>query len=80
MMDTVKRRMNDIIKRYKLSESFIEKYANKVDWTIISEYQKLSERFIEKYAHKVHWSYISIYQDLSEGFIERNKDRLWLMY
>jgi len=32
----------------KLSESFIEKYKDKLHWYYISQYQKLSEPFIEK--------------------------------
>ena len=32
----------------KLSEFFIEKYSDKVNWDFISMLQKLSEKFIEK--------------------------------
>ena len=56
----------------ELSETFIEKYADKVDWTLISEYQELSETFIERHADKVNWRFISEYQKLSEGFIEKH--------
>ena len=58
-----------------LSEQFIEKYSDKVNWKQgISRYQRLSESFIEKYKDKVDWVYISIYQTLSEQFIERFSD------
>jgi len=33
---------------YFLSEEFIEKYSNQVDWRRICANQKLSEQFIEK--------------------------------
>lgn len=60
----------------KLSESFIEKYQDKVDWMSISEGQKLSEQFIDKFKDKVDWDYISIYQNLSEPFIDKYKDKV----
>ena len=56
-----------------LSESFIEKFKDKVDWGWISEFQKLSENFIEKFKDKVDWGWISAYQNLSESFIEKYK-------
>lgn len=31
-----------------LSESFIKKYKDKLNWYLISKYQKLSEDFIER--------------------------------
>ena len=37
----------------KLSESFIEKYKDKVYWSYISLYQTLSESFIEKHKNKL---------------------------
>jgi hypothetical protein len=57
-----------------LSEEFIERNKDLVNWYRISKYQKLSEEFIERNKDLVNWSCISIYQKLSEGFIERNKD------
>lgn len=59
-----------------LSESFIEKYSDKLNWEYISEFQKLSENFIEKYADKVEWGWISKCQILSESFIEKHSDKL----
>ena len=57
-----------------LSEEFIERNKDLVDWWCISEYQKLSEEFIERNKDLVDWINISVYQKLSEEFIERNKD------
>ena len=60
----------------KLSELFIKKHSEEVDWCLISKYQELSEGFIEKNLELVSWYSISIYQKLSEDFIERHSDRL----
>jgi hypothetical protein len=59
----------------KLSESFIEKYKDKVDWSRVSLYQKLSEDFIEKYEDKVDWYCIFKYQKLSPEFKEKWKHK-----
>ena len=59
-----------------MSEDFIEKNKNEVDWHYISMYRKLSEEFIEKYQDKVDWYYISIYQKLSEEFMEKYQDKV----
>lgn len=66
----------DIIssKRFKLSESFMEKHKDKLSWYNISNYQTLSEEFIEKHKDSVKWKGISMTQTLSEEFIEKNKD------
>ena len=60
----------------KLSESFIEKYSDKVNWRNISKYQNLSESFIEKYTDEICWYNILTYQKLSESFIEKHKNKL----
>jgi ribosomal protein S17E len=60
----------------RLSESFIDKYADKVDWGFISPFARLSESFIEKHQDKVVWSDISAFQFLSEQFIEKHKDKI----
>ena len=59
-----------------LSEEFIERNKDLVNWVCISKYQKLSEKFIERNKDLVDWICISVYQKLSEEFIERNKDRV----
>ena len=60
----------------KLSELFIEKHCDKVNWYLISKYQTLSEEFIEKHKDKVYWYNISRYQTLSEDFIEKHCDEV----
>ena len=59
-----------------LSEPFIEKYQDKINWFSVSKYQVLSEPFIEKYKDKVNWYSISLFQKLSETFIEKYQDKL----
>ena len=72
----IKYNWNRLSSNQKLSESFIEKFSDKVDWYRISLYQKLSESLIEKHADKVNWVNISQYQKLSESFIEKYKNKL----
>ena len=60
----------------KLSEEFIEKHSDKLDWSWILIKQKLSEEFIEKHIDKVVWYLISQYQTLSEEFIEKHCDEV----
>jgi hypothetical protein len=54
-----------------LSESFIERWSDKLDWNYVCTYQRLSENFIEKMKSRVKWYYISENQELSEEFIDR---------
>ena len=61
---------------FKLSESFIEKFKDKLNWGILIQNQILSERFIEFYKYKIDFRYIAIYQKLSEEFIEKYQDEL----
>lgn len=69
-----------ICRSYILPESFIEKYADKVNWNIVSKHQKLSESIIEKYIDKVSWYHILLFQKLSEEFIEKYNNKLCMYY
>ncbi len=62
--------------RIKLSESFIRKFQDKLDWCYISADQELSEDFIREFQNKVIWGNISIRQKLSEKFIEEFADKV----
>ena len=64
------------LSKFKLSEEFIEKYQDKVNWDNISQFQSLSEEFMEKHFDKLNSKLISEYQVLSESFIERHKNDL----
>lgn len=61
---------------YELPEWFIEKYADKLYWPMLSANQNLSERIIEKYQDRVHWDLISCFQRLSEEFIVKHINKL----
>ena len=66
-----------ISKHQKLSEDFIEKFADKLYWYHISQYQTLSEDLIEKLQNKVKWEdRIPKYQKLSYNFILKHLDKM----
>ena len=75
-MDNFEVDLNYISMYQKLSEEFIEKHIDKVNWCCISINQTLSEEFIEKHIDKVDWNWISSNQKLSEEFIEKYKDKV----
>ena len=52
----------------KLSQKFIEEFADKLDWDSISICQKLSEKFIQKHIDRVNIKEIFLHQKLSEEF------------
>ena len=68
------------ISRYQiLSENFIEKYKNNLNWKFITIYQKLSEKFIEKYNKNINWDFVSIRQKISPSFLKKyNKNIKWI--
>ena len=60
-----------------LSEEFIERHVDDVNWGLLSINQRpLSEEFIERHTDKVTWNYICQFQTLSEAFIERHIDKI----
>ena len=67
-----------IMRDQQLSEDFIRKHSNMVDWKSISIYQKLSEAFIEEFKDKVHWNYIYKFQSISSEF--KNKYKEFISY
>ena len=64
------------VSRKPLSEDFIRKFKDKINWSCISRYQKLSENFIREFQNEVYWSFISQYQILSENFIREFKEKV----
>ncbi len=58
-----------------LSEDFIRKFADKVDWHSISSHQEISENFIREFQDKVDWKMISQKKNLSEDFIREFQDK-----
>ena len=71
--------MENIIYNEDLSEDFIRKNPDNVNWYCISVSQKLSESLIRDFQDRVNWLKISEYQFLSEAFIREFQDRVnWL--
>ncbi|BAE47704.1 hypothetical protein G8S49_06410 [Clostridium botulinum C] len=59
-----------------LSEEFMDKYQDILDWKYISVYQNLSESFSEKYQDKLNWKIICKFQELPESFVNKYKNEL----
>lgn len=59
-----------------LSEEFIRKHADKLDWHTLCSTQKLSERLMEDYIDRLDWLEVSINQKLSEKFIRKHQDKV----
>lgn len=68
----------DIIsKRHQeLSDDFIVKFQNYLDWELISIFQVLTEELMRIFKEKINWIFIGMYQQLSEKFIEEFIDKL----
>lgn len=60
----------------RLSEEFIRKYKDHVDWKDVSTFQILSEEFIREFSGRVDWECIAECQVLSEEFIREYVDHL----
>lgn len=69
-----------LCKEYKLSESFITKYQDKLDQNNISCFQNLSEDFIIKHKDKLNWRWISRKENLSINFVKEFKNKLEWYY
>ena len=50
----------------KLSESFIEEFAEELNWTYVFQFQKLSESFIVKHLHRCDPYFIVMFQKISD--------------
>ena len=64
----------DTISILKLSENFINKYFDKLNYNNLCQYQSLSEDFIEKNIKFINWNLISKHQYLSESFLNKYKE------
>ena len=60
-----------LISQMELSDDFIRKFQDKVDWNIISGSQLLNENFIEEFKDKIQWESVSRYQNFTEYFIRQ---------
>lgn len=64
-----------------LTEKFMEKYIDKLDFAKVLKWQELSESFLEKHLLKYsnsnnYWFIISKWQELSEKFIKKYINKL----
>ncbi|ALN97802.1 tryptophan repeat gene family protein [Bacillus phage vB_BpuM-BpSp] len=69
----------DEIVFFKLSEEFIEKYADNFNWSMILKYQRVSEEFVDRNKDRIKrtgWRYFSMKEFLTEDFIRRNFSNL----
>ena len=66
----------DLCTHEELSEEFMIRHADELDWVAVGWNQTLSESFIEKFADKLNWDTICITQILSEEFIEKFSDKV----
>jgi hypothetical protein len=66
---------------YDLTEKFIRKYQNEVNWFYITEYQKFSEEFIREFQDKIHWNRILKFKKLSDELIRDFADKVdWVNF
>lgn len=61
----------------KLSNEFIDKYADKLNWYGMIRYQEVSEEILDKYHERVDWEYASKYANLSEKFIREHEESIY---
>lgn len=54
-----------------LSEEFIDKYKDDLDWTFVLQRTQLSSEFLEKHLEYIDWNHIYNQKHLSEKFIEK---------
>ena len=59
-----------------LSEDFIRRFSDNLDWRKICAHQVLSEQFIREQKDRVHWAEVSANQRLSEDSIREFKDEV----
>ena len=64
----------------RLSEEFIDRYADRLDWSLLFQFQKLSEEFLERNVDRLCWAVLCADQDLSEAFMDKHADKLdWVV-
>lgn len=58
-----------VSKWQNLTEDFIEKHAEDLNWDEISRHQVLSEDFMKKWEKKINWNWVHQTQELSKQFV-----------
>lgn len=69
-------RTRHICEKEKLTEEFMDKYADMLDWYLLSRYQDMSEEFIENHRDKIKWNSILSRNMISENFVRKYADEL----
>ncbi len=67
---------NNISKCQTLSESFMTKHSNKLNWNHISRYQKLSLSFIEANSKLIRWDELSYNKNLTTDIVTKYRQQL----
>lgn len=57
--------INSVIRKQKISESFIEMFSDIIPRYCLAQYQKLSLSFIKKWKHKLNLGQVLKYQDIT---------------
>jgi len=65
-----------VSQQVKLSEDFMIKYQDYLDWHLITNSQPLTEEFIRKMIHKINWDMLSYWHNISEDFIREFQEKL----
>lgn len=67
------------ISKSKMSESFVEQFKDKLDWSLVCDNTHFSEDFYEKYIQNVDWKILCRNRNFPEEFYERHLDNVhWL--
>ena len=64
------------ISQCAISEEFISKYKDNLNWESLTRYNLLSEEFLKNNLKRLDWWNISFYQKLTEDFIIENRANL----
>lgn len=65
---------------HNVSERFIRKYVNYMDWKCISASKNISDDFIREFQDNIDWKILSRYGKLSERLIREFKDKVYWWY
>lgn len=66
----------ETISKFSLSESFIDRYNNELNWSLLSIYSDLSIECMMKYSNRLKWEQISYYQTITLDFFKLYEHKL----
>jgi len=66
-------RIDEIVRTYRLSEAFLDRFQDVVDWGLVSKYQKrpFSEQFIRRFHDNLRFSYLQLPYDVTSAYLRR---------